>query len=319
MHRFLASSLVALALGATVAADQTQQVVDELKKALGGSKLAELKTLTAEGTYRRSMGQMEMSGDMELVIVLPDKFQRIDQFTLPTGMPGPRLATTLNGDHAWMAPLGPMPGGMVMNFGGQHMGGPGGPGGPGRPGEGPGGANRPAPPDPTVRIRTEVRRIALALLPGILATNGLTLTHAGTAQSPDGQAHVLEAKGTDDFAARLFIDAEKHVPLMVTYMDRDPTQMRMMNIQARPGESPEDRRKRMEEERKKMEAQGPPPPPPRVEIAWYVSEHKKVDGILLPHRLTLQVGDKVVQEWEIKKFKVNGKVDLEQFTRKGTE
>jgi hypothetical protein len=325
MHRFIASSLVALALGASVAADQTSDVLDGLKKALGGSKLSELKTLTAEGTYRRTMGEREMNGDFELVVAMPDKFQRIEQFTTPSGMPGPRLATTVNGDQAWMGPLGPMPAGMMMNFGGQRTGGPGGPGAPGRPGEhaGPGaheGANRPAPPDPSVRIRTEVRRVALALLPGIVAANGLTFTHAGVAKSPDGEADILEAKGSDDFVARVFVDREQHLPLMVTYMDRDPTQMgRMMNVQARPGESPEDRRKRMEEERQKMAAQGPPPPPPRVEIAWYVSDHKKVDGILLPHRLTMQVGEKVVQEWEFKKFKINGKVDLEQFNRKSTE
>lgn len=325
MTKLVTTSVLAFVVGATLAAqpDQTPKTLDDLQKALGGSKLAELKTLTAEGTYRRTMGQMEMSGDFELAIALPDKFQRIEQFTLPTGMPGPRIATTLNGDQAWMGPLGPVPAGMMFQFGGpggQRVGGPGAPGGPGGPGGAAEGGHRPPPPDPTVRIRTEIRRVALALLPGAIAANGLTLTHVGTAQSPDGQADVLEVKGSDEFTARVFLDSEKKVPLMVTYVDRDPTQMgRLMTMQARPGESPEDRRKRIEEERKKLEAQGPPPAPPRVEISWYVSEHKKVDGILLPHRLTMQVGDKVVQEWEFKKYKVNGKVDLDQFNRKGTE
>ena len=118
--------------------DQAQEVLTQVRKALGGdAKLAAVKTLSAEGTYRRVLGEREMNGDLELVFVLPDKFQRIEQMTLPTGMPGPRIATTLNGAEAWMGPLGPVPGGMMIRIG-EGPGGPGGPGGHGGPG-GPGG------------------------------------------------------------------------------------------------------------------------------------------------------------------------------------
>ena len=311
----LAPVLCAPMLGAAVLVasqtDQAQDVLKQLRNALGGeAKLAAVKTLTAEGTYRRVMGENEMSGDLELHLVLPDKFQRIEQFSLPTGMPGPRIATTLNGSEAWMGPLGPVPGGMMFRFGG-----PGGPGGQGGPG-GPGGQGQRF--DPLPRVRAEYWRTALALLPGTPATSGLTLTYVGKAESPDGQAEVLEAKGEGNFVARLFVNADSKLPLMLSFMDRDPARM-MQRFQRREGESPEAARARLEEERKKREAEGPPAPPPMVEMSWFFADHKKVDGVMLPHRITQQTGDKPVQEWEIKKFKINAPVDLEQFKRKTSD
>jgi hypothetical protein len=92
--------------------------------------------------------------------------------------------------------------------------------------------------------------------------------------------------------------------------------MMMQRFQRRDGESQEAMRARLEEERKKREAEGPPPPPPMVEMSWFFADHKKVDGVMLPHRITQQTGDKPVVEWEIKKYKINPAIDLEQFKRK---
>ncbi len=144
------------------------------------------------------------------------------------------------------------------------------------------------------------------------ATSGLTFAYVGKAESPDGQADVLEAKGEGNFTARLFVDAASHLPIMITYMERDMS--RMMRLQRGPaGETEEQRRARFEEERKKREAEGPPP---MVEYSWFLADYKKVDGVQLPHRFTLQVGDKPSQEWEIKKFKINPTLDPEQFKKK---
>ena len=64
-------------------------------------------------------------------------------------------------------------------------------------------------------------RTALAMFPGTAATSGLTFTYVGKAESPDGEAEVLDAKGDGNFAARLFIDAKTHLPVMLTYQDRE--------------------------------------------------------------------------------------------------
>ena len=51
-------------------------------------------------------------------------------------------------------------------------------------------------------------RTALAMFPGTAATSGLTFTYVGKAESPDGEADVLDAKGEGNFAARLFVDTK---------------------------------------------------------------------------------------------------------------
>jgi hypothetical protein len=287
--------------------EKSLAVLAEVRKALGGdAKIDALKTVSFEGTYRRVMGEQDMSGDLELYFGFPDRFQRIEQLPNFGPNPGPRIAQTLNGAEAWAGPLGPTPGGMVF-----RMGGPGGPGGgPGGPGAaGRGGRNF----DPSVGVRRTYQRTALALFPGSAAATGLTFTYVGKAESPDGEAEVLDAKGAGNFAARLFVDTKTHLPVMVTYQDRDMTQIRFQRPQRKDGETDEQFRERLRAER---EAAGPPPPPKMVDYTLFVSDYKDVGGVKVPHHVTIQTGDKPTEEWEIKKAKVNPKLDDEQFKRK---
>ncbi len=98
--------------------DQAQAVLSAMRDALGGEqKINALKSLSAEGTYRRTMGEREMSGDYELSLQFPDKFQQVDQITLPTNMPGPRIMRTYNGTVGWIDATGGFrmgPGGGMM-------------------------------------------------------------------------------------------------------------------------------------------------------------------------------------------------------------
>jgi hypothetical protein len=302
--------------------DQAQTVLSAMRDALGGEqKINALKSLSAEGTYRRTMGERDISGDYELSLQFPDKFQQVDQFTLPTGMPGPRIVRTYNGTIGWIdAPTG----GFRMGGGGMNVmvapapgpgagappppppppgggdqpaqGGQRGPGGPG----GPGGRRG----DPTSMIRADFYRAVLSVLPVAQGVSGLTFTHAGQAESNDGTADVLDVKG-EGFTARLFVDSKTHLPLMLTYM---APQMRAFT--RRPDDTPETIRQRMEEERAK--------PPQFVENSVFFSEHKKVDGVLLPHRLTRSVDGKTTEEIEIKKYKANPTLDPQMFEKKGS-
>ena len=330
-------------------ADQAQTVLNAMRDALGGEqKIKALKSLSAEGTYRRTFGEREMSGDYELSLQFPDKFQQVDQITLPTGMPGPRIVRTYNGTAGWIdAPQGGFrmggPGGGGMNImiapgpgagapppppppsaapapaptatadqEGQRKPGP--PGGNVEPGDSPArpaiGPNGPSGQDgrrrgdPTSLIRAEYYRVLLGVLPVAQGLSGLTFTHAGQAESNDGKADVLDVKG-ENFVARLFVDSNTHLPLMLTYM---APQMRAFN--RRPDDTPETIRKRMEEERAK--------PPQMVENTVYFSEHQKVNGVMLPHRITRSVDGKTTEEIEIKKYKANPTLDPQMFEKKGS-
>jgi hypothetical protein len=269
-----------------------------VRKAIGGdATLAALKTASFEGTYRRVMGEQDMTGDLELYFGFPDRFQRVEQLSFGPN-PGPRIAQTFNGAEGWMGPLGPVPGGAVFRFGG-----PGGPGGPeGRRF------------DPTMMVKQTYWRTALAMFPGSAATSGLSFTYVGKAESPDGEAEVLDVKGEGNFAARLFVDAKTHLPVMLTYQDRE-RMFRMNRPQRKDGETDEQFRARLRAER---EAAGPPPPPKMLDYTMFVSDHQDVGGVKVPHRITMQTGDKPSEEWELKKGKANPKLDDDQFKRKSS-
>jgi hypothetical protein len=280
-------------------------LLGEVRKAMGGdAKIAALKTVSFEGTYRRVMGEQDMAGDLELYFALPDRFQRVEQLpAFGPNLQGMRIAQTLNGNEGWMGPLGAVPGG-AFRFGGPG-GGPGGPGGPG----GQGGGRRF---DPTLRMKQTYWRTALAMFPGTEATSSLTFTYVGKAESPDGEAEVLDVKGEGDFTARLFVDSKTHLPVMLTYQAPEQT-FRMNRPQRKDGETDEQFRARLRAER---EAAGPPPPPKMVEYSMFIADHKDVGGVKIPHHITMQTGDKPSEEWELKKAKANPKLDDEQFKRK---
>ena len=100
---------------------------------------------------------------------------------------------------------------------------------------------------------------------------------------------MLDAKGEGNFVARLFVDAESHLPIMITYMERDCAHD--ARVQRGAANDREQRARAVEEERKRREAEGRDPP--MVENSWFLADYKKVDGVKLPHRFTRSsVGDK---------------------------
>jgi hypothetical protein len=292
---------------------KAQAVLAAVTKAMGGDKVSGLKSFTAEGEYRQMMGEREMTGGIEMAGMMPDAFQVSRQFMRPDGMAGPSMVQTVKGTEAFRDMVGGG-GNMMMRFGGPGgPGGPGGgPGGPGGPGGGPGAGNRQQQ-DPSVMIKADLYRTLLGIMPSSPVLSTLTFTHVAEAESPNGVADVIDITGPDNFRARLFVDQAEHRPLMLSYMMRQP---RMRQMTPPPQfKTDEERRAYFEEMRKKFEAE---PPPPLVEANVFYSDYKKVDGVLLPHKITRQVEGKVQEEWTIEKYKLNAPVKPEQFQKKAS-
>ena len=51
-------------------------------------------------------------------------------------------------------------------------------------------------------------------------------------------------------------------------------------------------------------------------VSLYLGDYKKVDGVMIPHRLTQAVDNKTVEEWTIEKVKVNASVKADLFEKK---
>lgn len=292
---------------------KAQAVLAAMTKAMG-DKLTGLKSFTAEGESRRVFGEREMSGGIELAGLLPDAFQVVQVMTRPDGMAGPRISQTIKGTDAFrdMTGMGGG-GGFMMRMGpGGPGGGPGGPGGgPGGPGAaGPSGANRQ---DPSIGIKAELYRTLLGIMPSSPLLSALTFTHVAEAEAPNGVADVIDVSGPDGFRARLFVDQAEHRPLMLSYMMRQP---RMRQMTAPPQfKNDDERRAYFEEQRKKFEAE---PPPPLVEANVFYTDYRKVDGVMLPHKISRQVEGKVQEEWTIEKYKLNAPIKPDQFQKKAS-
>ncbi|MGE0864748.1 MAG: hypothetical protein AB7P34_12690 [Vicinamibacterales bacterium] len=298
------------------AQDRVAGVLAEARKALGGEdKIAGLKALTAEGPFRRSMGGRDMEGMLSLTIVRPDKMRRIEEISIGGMVGGPMIERTsvLAGNLAWddTANRGGMGGGMRMEIRNGPGPGAGGPGGP-----------APMTEEQLNEARVRRARVQLHRWMAALVTEGpQAWTDAGIAESPDGKADILETKEETGRVLRLFIDQASHLPLMVQYQDPKP----MVMIQGAPGRgpggpgrggpggpppqvSPEEMQKRVEEMRRN--------PPALGTYAMHLGDYKKVDGVMLPHKIDVSLDGEPNEEWTVEKYRVNPSIKADTWEKK---
>jgi hypothetical protein len=310
------------------AQDRVASILKDTRKALGGEdKIAGLKTLVAEGPFRRTMGGRDMEGTLVVTLGRPDKMHRLEEMQMGGMVGGPMIERTMavNGTTSWedTQNRGGMGGGMRIVM--QQAPGPGG----GQMTEAQVNEAR------TRRMRVQMYRLTAALL----ADAGTEWVDAGVAESPEGKADILETKEETGRTLRLFIDQATKLPLMVQYQDPKPMVMVQggrgpggpggpgprgpgapaappaHGASGAPGEpggaapmSPEDIQKRMEEIRRN--------PPPLGTYAMHLSDFKKVDGIMLPHKIETSLDGEPNEEWTVEKFKVNASVKTDLWEKK---
>jgi hypothetical protein len=336
MKRLICIAAVA-ALGLPVAAqDKAADVMKQAREALGGNKLAQIKALTLEGPFAREMGNRQVQGTLALTLQLPDRMHRTEDTEMMGGLSIERTSV-LAGTTSWedMQNRGGMGPGMqiVMRAGppGQEL-------------------NPQQVEEARLRrMRTEFNRYLLAFLGG----GALAPTYVAVAEAPEGKADVLEVKNEAGQAVRIFIDQQTHMPLMLQYQEVRPRINMMGGPGGGPGRGaggpggpgmrrggpdgsggpppadgappapppagadgqarPQGERPNPEEMRRRMEAM-PPPAPSNVSL--YLADYKRVDGVMVPHRLTQAIDGKTVEEWTIEKIKVNPSIKADLFDKK---
>ena len=288
----------------------------QARAALGGEPaLAAVQALSLQGRFRRtpppsgaaqgqaprpSRGRLgrEAEGDLAVEIALPDKMRREESFAVGSG-PSFTMVMGLDGENAWMGTEG-------AAFGGRGFGARGGP-------DGPEGAS---PEDRQTReaerraamgrrMQAELSRMLLALLaePGPGAS-----VYGGQAESPDGRADVLDVTAASGAKTRLFLDATTHLPLMVTYQETLPARRFRRPPAAAEGS---DRRPPTPE----PDASPSDAAPRTVESTLFLSDHRAVGGVALPHHLSRAINGSVVEEWEVARWRVNPGLKPERFAK----
>ena len=269
------------------AATKAQQLLAQARAALGGEKLKSLTSLSATGTMRRKMGQMDMAGELQVDLLLPDKIMRVETTTLMGSAELTRMEV-LNGATVWTDQQ-TSGGGMVM-------------------------IRRPGADNPHAQamqqnsVRSEFARTMIGWLLTTPSSFPVEYSFAGEAESPDGKADVLDVKGPNDFAARLFLDQKSHKPLMLTYKGRKARVI--MSTSTNGPRSEEEVKKQIADAEAKAAAE------PLVEYQVVFNDYRDVSGVSLPHRLTKSVENEVNEEWEISKFKLNPQLKSEKFEKK---
>lgn len=143
--------------------------------------------------------------------------------------------------------------------------------------------------------RVNFARYTLAMLLAAPGSLPLQFTYAGEAEAPDGKADVVDAQG-DRFTAKLFFDKNTHMPLMIGYRTAQMTRVMSMQHGAPPPDV----------ERKEVERK-------EVDVQLHMSDYHKVAGIMLPHLLTWTSNGATTDEFEIKKYAINGKLNPDRF------
>ena len=116
VNAVICAAAVAVACDTPLAAqDKAAEVIKQMREALGGDKLAQLKTLTLEGPFGREMGPRQMQGTIVLTLQMPDRMHRSEEVEMPGGMSLERVSA-LAGETAWedMQNRGGMAGGMQI-------------------------------------------------------------------------------------------------------------------------------------------------------------------------------------------------------------
>lgn len=249
-----------------------ESVIAAARAALGGeAKIAAVKTFIATGRTRQVRGDNLIPIEFEIQAELPDKYSRRDEF--PAQDAGPTTAG-FSGDQLVLMPrpVPPSP----------------------RPG-------MPAPPpgmmDAQLRARMmqakqDFARLLLGMFAGTTPSFPVTYAYVGQAEAPQGKADVVDVKGPANFAARLFIQSETGLPIMLSWQAPAPP--------TRPG--------------------GPAPPappgqpaPPAPEQRLFFAEYKDVDGLKLPFRIRRASGADTTEETTFDRYRINAKVDPRRF------
>jgi len=292
----LAVALVFLTLlpAHEVAADsRAQELIKQARAALGGEEaLNAVHGLSLSGKLRRD----DKSGDIKLDLLLPDKFKRSETMSLIANIEA-TFTSALNGNQVWndsstsggdgnvrvnSRSVSPRNDSQTQAARGQQM-------------------------------RQEFARQLVGLLLTSSASFPLDYTYAGEAESKDGRADVLDIKGPEGFAARLFLDKTSHRPLMMKYKGLIPTTT--INTSVSQAGNREDMEKIIKEAREgKAGARGGARQEGNLEV--YFSDYRSVNGILLPHHITRSSNGKLAEEWTIKKYKINPAFTNQDFEKK---
>jgi hypothetical protein len=301
-------------------AGKAAEIIALARKAIGDKKLDALKTFSVQSSLQRNIADRQISSEVEIVLDLPDKYLRQEIAGGGMMLAGGGV-TGFSGDRSLQKPGGAVPagGGMVIRMGG-----------PGGPVSGPAEKSTPEQLEQMNRAMVRTGQIeASRLMLGWFATAHpaakVEYSYAGEAESPDGKAHVIDVKNADNFTARLFIDQQTHLPLMVTYKAPQPRMLTAGgpataaaaggggHVVTRMSGGTEEERKKAQAEAEKQIQEMQRQPVVLADYQIFFEDWRSADGVKFPFKMRRAMAGTTTEEWTVTKVKVNPKVDPKRF------
>ena len=289
------------------------------RQALGGEpKLSAIKSFTVTGRTRKISGENLIPVEFEISVELPDKYVRKDEIPAQESAPS---SNGFNGEGLVQIPPPDAGAGPAMP--------------PGRPGG-------PPPPTPeqlqqqraaaraarVATIKQDFARLTLGMFAKSFDTYPLTFTYFGEAEAPQGKAEVIDVKGPGTFAARLLINSETHLPIMLSWQ-MPPSSVVMLapgqpkpatlqpgavivNAPAPPAaDAPQAEKdkytKDLADLRRKTMTET------KVEHRLYYADYRDNDGVQFPFRLRRAIGGDTIEETTFDRFNLNAKINPKKF------
>ena len=209
--------------------------------------------------------------------------------------------------------------------------------GPGR-GPGPGGGMPPGggrggpPVSPIMNVKQDFAKLTLGLFAGSFPSYPLTFTLAGQAEAPQGKADVVDVKGEGNFAVKLFVNSQTHLPIMISWTTPPSNNLIVTTLPGQPApkdlqpgaivveapalpaptatqEEKDKYAKDLQAVRAKALASAKP-----IENRIFYSDYKDAgNGLVFPFRLRRSFAGETVEETTFDQFKINSKIDPRKF------
>jgi hypothetical protein len=261
-------------------APDASQVLAAAREALGGEKnLVAVKTFVATGRTRQLRGNNLVPIEFEINCELPDRFVRKDE------IPAQDTDITVSG----------FAGDTLIQFPPPAFGRAGGPGpssgaraaappagdAPAAAGRGDGRGRGGPPIDPAQQrlatVKQDFARLMLGAFAASFPSYPLSFKYAGIGEAPEGKADVIEVTGPASFSARLVVQQDTHLPVMLMWQQPAPGQ------------------------------------PAPVEYRMYFADFRDVNGLKWPFRIRRAVGGQTTEETTFDRIRINAKIDAKKF------
>lgn len=314
--------LAVVAMAVSLVGDQVRATKGDVERALdlirqaraaigGDAAVNSVQSLTMNGKSRRQIQLpdqtlRDLNGDIEINMLLPDRFIRIEKLKMLDGPGGTEAAPSTSDKKEIESKVR-----IVRNVNSE------------RGDKSDIGA---------MHDRSEIARYMMGLLLKAPADMNVAYDYAGVGDVDGVRAEIIDVQGPNGFSMKLYLSSQNHLPLMMTYKGFDhPTPI--FKVGAPGTASAEDRQTDVIIMRgDKVEAAGSeaprvifkrdgggqagpgenrtftvrvPAPKDLVEIQVRFSDYRAVNGVLLPFAISETVNGKLKETWTVDAYVVN--------------